>query len=167
LKTKIFALGVFFTVGVSTGFAAPINEMEIQESAVGIMVGNNNNTVYFETKPNESVVIGFESVDWEHTGNTADFYAHLYLTDNLTAIIGNRTFDASSKAYAGAALNLLLPSESTGYTSFIVGSGFSELEVGISNRLTDSSDFNISWRYFKDDGQDDGNGFSAGIITRF
>ena len=126
-------------------FAAPVNDLEKGETAAGIIGGNHSSIYYLETQNTDMLTVGIQYLDLKENNNATDFYAQLKINESLRAIAGNRAIGSASKYYMGAAVKNSLIPEVDGYAAVIAGSGFQELQLGASYKITDTNDINISF----------------------
>ncbi|MBP2651389.1 MAG: hypothetical protein H6Q74_2214 [Firmicutes bacterium] len=146
MKKILLVLVSLFTLGVSTGFAAPINELQVTQTAVGL----GSDTFYLEHKFTDNFILGFQNDDWGN-GNTSDIYGQFKFSSNLRGIVGSRNFDSGSETYLGLAVNGPLAPECQGYASLIGGNGFKELRVGANFSLSSNVDLNLDYHSFMPD----------------
>ncbi|VBB09118.1 Hypothetical protein LUCI_4404 [Lucifera butyrica] len=147
LKKVLLILVVCLFAGTVSVFATPYNDLEEQgQTAAGILYGSDNNTYYIETKATDTVTMGFEYNDWKNSYGTRDFYGQFGMADNARAIVGIRNLDSETRTYLGAVLSAPITDECTGYVSGLIGDGFQEVQVGADYKLTEQTDFNLTYR---------------------
>lgn len=171
MKKITWALAGLLALNVGTGFAAPINNLSTQETAVGITLHNSNpdsDTFYIEHKISPNFTLGYQSIDWDGAGDMDDIYGQVHLTDNLRALIGDRDFGGESKFYLGLAVNGPIAPQWDGYVSAIAASNHKEFQVGANYQLTHNVDLNINYRSLRPDGDGDNiNGLGIGATLKF
>ncbi len=162
MKKTIFALIAALTVNVGTGFAAPINNLTQDHTALGI----GSDGFYLEHKIADNFTLGYQTVDY--ASDSKDLYGQINFSNNLRGIIGSRDFDsAGSKMYFGLAVNGPVSSEANGYASLISGNKFKELQVGASIKLSYNTDLNLSYHSFMPDFGHDKSGLGVGATFKF
>lgn len=148
-----------FNVGIAA--AAPLNELDTHQTAVGIMIhdsGPNTDTLYIEHKLSPQFTIGVQ---------TDDIYGQIHLTDSLRAIIGNRNYGPDSKFYLGLGLTGPLSAQWDGFASLTAASEYKELHVGANYKVTHNVALTISYRSFMPDAGDNKNGIGFGASYKF
>ena len=152
-KIALTVVGIL-AFGVGTCFAAPINNLQQGQTAIGIF----DESFYLEHKLSDNLTLGFQ----EH-----DIYGQVNLTNNLRAIIGNKDYNSNSKIYLGAAVNTQLAPSLDGYASLVGSSDFAEVQVGANYNLTENFDVNLNYRSFMPDHGRDSNRTSLGATYKF
>lgn len=163
MKKIVLTLVVLFTVGVATGFAAPVNDLTKGQTAVGV----SSDTFYLENKIADNFTIGYQNVDRGRYGNMDDIYGQLNLSSNLIGIVGGRDFGSNSKLYLGLALTTPLGANCDGYASFVGSNEFKELQVGANFKLTHNVDLNVNYHSFMPDEGSNQNGVGVGATLKF
>ena len=153
MKKIMFALLVLFVTGVGTGFAAPINNLDNGQTAIGFV----NDNFYVEHKFTNNFTLGFQN---------DDIYGQYNLNSNFRAIVGSRDY-FGSKLYVGAAVNTSLAPALDGYASLIAGNSFKELQVGVNYHLTHNVDVNVNYRSFIPDEGSNSNRTGIGATYKF
>lgn len=170
MKKVVLALLVFLVTGIGTGFAAPLNDLAQGGTAIGIGIHGgdpSSNDFYLEHKLSSNFLLGFQSIDWDHSGNFNDVYGQFQLGSNVRAIVGNRDFDSGSKMYIGAGVTGPMGPGTSGYAYMIGGNTFKELQLGANFRVASNLDLNLSYRSFMPDQGDNVNGIGAGLSLKF
>lgn len=154
--------------------AAPANELEVGAVAGGLSSGDKSNTYYLESRTGETFTLGVEYCNWrKQLGKTTDIYGKIDL-DNATedfkiqVLVGNRTFnDASdaSRKFAGAEVSSNLAENLVAYSSFIIGKGFDDFQIGTLYHMSMQNDLNIAYHYNRY--EDAKNDLSFGINFKF
>lgn len=148
MKKVLVGVGLLLSVGVGTGFAAPINDLARDESAVGVMT----DTIYVEHKFGDNLTIGYQNVDRKHGSSMDDFYAQYKLANDsdIRAILGHRDIGSGS-TYIGLSIRDELAPRVDGYASVIGSDDFMEYQVGAIYELTSVVDLNLNYRNFRPD----------------
>lgn len=152
-KIALTVVGIL-AFGVGTGFAAPINNLNQGNTAIGIM----DDSFYLEHKMSDNLTLGFQK---------NDIYGQLDLGNNLRAIVGSRDYNSSSKIYVGAAVNTPIAPSLDGYASVIGANDFKELQVGANYNLTNNVDLNVNYRSFMPDEGSNSNRTGLGATLKF
>lgn len=153
MKKILFALLIVFVTGMGTGFAAPINNLNQGQTAIGIV----RDDLYIEHKLTDTLTLGLQE---------DDIYGQYHFTSNFRAIVGSRDYNGS-EFYAGAAVNTALAPNLDGYASLVFGSGFKEMQVGANYNLTSNVDLNINYRSFRPDEGSNSNRTGIGATFKF
>ncbi|EGO62141.1 hypothetical protein [Acetonema longum] len=170
---SVLTMLFYFQAG-SIVFAAPVNNLEMGERAMGMLFGQDSDTYYFESKINETFTFGFQLVDYNDNSDLRDFYGQFDVMGyggrrgdmGLKIILGSRTIvHETSKKYVGAAITQELSPDWSSYTSFLAGRGLKELQAGFNFRLTEEYDLNFHYRYFEYQGSRDE--LSIGLSYKF
>ncbi len=154
MKKTILTVASILTLSVSTGFAAPINNLSQGQTAVGVL----DDSGYIEHKVTNNVTIGLQK---------NDVYGQVGLNDNLRLIVGSRDNGYNSKMYVGAAVNTALAPSLEGYASFVAGDQYKEVQVGANYNLTKNLDLNLNYRSFMPDAGSDSNRTALGATLKF
>ena len=152
-KIALTVVGIL-AFGVGTGFAAPINNLNQGNTAIGVM----HDSFYVEHKMSDNFTLGVQK---------SDIYGQLDLGNNLRAIVGSRDYNSSSQIYVGAAVNTPLASSLDGYASIVGASDFKELQVGANYNLTNNFDINLNYRSFMPDQGSNSNRTGLGATLKF
>ena len=164
MKKSLLILGAFITLSTATSFAAPLNNLNNGQTAVGV----SGDTVYIEHKLGDRFTLGYQSVDRDYYGDMKDIYGQIQLSNNLRGIVGNRDFDyKDSSMYAGIGLHGSLGQNLNGFTSYIAGNKFSEVQVGASCQLATNVDLNATYTNFMPDEGKDKDKFTVGATLKF
>jgi hypothetical protein len=141
-----------FNVGI--GFAAPINNLNQGQTAIGFM----DDSLYLEHKVSDNFTLG---------GQKNDIYGQVNLNNNLRAIVGSRDYNSNSELYIGAAVNTPLAPSLDGYVSLVGASNFKEMQVGANYNLTSNLDLNLNYRSFMPDEGSNSNRTEVGATVKF
>ncbi len=164
MKKSAVALGAFLLLGAGTGFAAPLNSLDNNQTAVGV----SGDTFYIEHKLAEGFTLGYQSIDRDYYGDMKDFYGQYQFSDKLRGIIGSRDFDYSdSSLYLGLGLRGALAPRLDGFASFIAGDDFNELQAGAGLKLADNVDLNLTYTNFMPDRGRDKDEVALGATLKF
>jgi len=161
MKKTMIAIAAMLAMNIGTGFAAPINELDKGQTAVGIGTDN----FYLEHKLSNSFTLGLQNVDRD--GHMSDVYGQFNLSSNLRGIVGSRDLNSDSKLYVGAAVNGSIAPEWQGYASVVGSSQFAEVQVGANYKLTSNADLNLNYHSFMPDAGSDKNGVGVGVTLKF
>ena len=164
MKKSLLILGAFITMSTATGFAAPLNDLGNEQTAVGV----SGDAFYLEHKFGDRFTLGYQSMDRDYYGDMKDIYGQYQFTNNLRGIVGNRDFDYSdSSVYLGLGLNGSLAPQLDGYASFLAGDEFKELQVGAGYKLARNLDLNVTYSNFMPDHGKDKDEFAVGATFKF
>lgn len=164
MRKSLLALGALIVLSTSTSFAAPLNNLDEEQTAVGI----SSDTVYVEHKFAEGFTLGYQSIDRDYYGDMKDIYGQYQFTDNVRGIIGVRDFDyADSSMYLGLGLQAPLAPKLDGFASFVVGDEFNELQLGAGCQLAANVDLNVTYTNFMPDEGRDKDEVAVGATFRF
>jgi len=154
MKKIVITVISLLTFGVGTGFAAPINNLNQGQTAIGVV----DESFYIEHKLSDNITLGLQE---------DDIYGQLTLSNNLRAIIGSKDYHSDSEFYIGAAVNTPLAPSLDGYASIIGANNFKELQVGVNYNLTTNFDINLNYRSFMPDQGSNSNRTSLGASFKF
>jgi hypothetical protein len=163
MKKIILTLAVLLAVGVTNGFAAPINDLTTGQTAVGI----GSDTFYLENKIVDNFTIGYQNIYRGDYGHMDDIYGQLNFGKNLRGIVGSRDFGSDSKLYGGLAVTAPLANKVDGYVSFVGGGDFQEFQVGANYKLTKNVDLNVNYYSFMPDESVNQDGVGIGVTLKF
>lgn len=168
-KTTLLLAGLLaFNVGAAA--AAPLNELNTHQTAVGITMHNtdpDSDTIYIEHKLSPKFTIGLQTIDWDHGDDADDIYGQLHLTDSLRAIAGVRDFGPTSKLYLGLGVSGPLAAQWTGFASFATSTEHRELQLGANYAISHNVDLTLSYLSYKPDGGSSRNGLGVGAAFKF
>ncbi|SMC90062.1 hypothetical protein [Sporomusa malonica] len=164
MKKSLLILGAFITLSTSTSFAAPLNSLNNEQTAIGL----SGDTVYIEHKFGDRFTLGYQSIDRDNYGDMKDIYGQYQFSNNLRGIIGNRDFDYSdSSMYLGLGLQGSLAPKLDGFASFVAGDEFNELQVGAGYQLAANVDLNVTYTNFMPDQGKDKDEIAVGATFKF
>lgn len=175
MKKKIATLltGSLLVAGV--GFAAPITDLQQNETSIGYNHYNldaagmdvDNDNFYLENGVSDRVILGIErntlTVPGYHT-NFTDVYAHYKLDPNIRLMLGNRNYsDGPNKMFYGVGANANLAPQLDGYASVTSSSMATEWQTGVNYKLNQQAALHLGYKSYKEDGAPrlDGVGFGA------
>lgn len=161
MKKLTLALAGMLALNVGIAAAAPLNELDTHQTAVGIMIhdsGPNSDSLYLEHKLSPKFTLGVE---------TDDIYGQFHLTDSLRAIVGNRDYGPGSKFYLGLGVTGPLSAQWDGFASVAAASEYKELHVGANYKLTHNVNLTVSYRSFMPDEGDNKSGIGFGATYKF
>lgn len=162
MKKAVLTLAVYFVINAATIFAAPINDLERGQTALGI----GTDAFYLEHRLTDGFTLGFQNIDRDGL-DMNDIYGQFRLSDNLRGIVGTRDLTSGAELYLGMAVHGPLSPDWDGYASLIGGSKFSELQVGANLRLAANLDLNVDYHSFSPDGGRSRSGVGVGATLRF
>lgn len=162
MKKIVFALATFVTLNIGIGFAAPINDLAQDQTALGI----GTDTFYAEHKFGDSFTLGFQNMNWG-IGTMNDIYGQIAISPNLRGIVGTRNFASESVLYLGMAVDGHIASNTDGYASLIGGDQFKEIQVGANFRLTQNVDLNLNYHSYMPDFANNQTGVGVGATFKF
>jgi hypothetical protein len=154
MKKIIVTVAAFIAFGIGTGFAAPMNNLENGQTAVGYL----HDSLYIEHKLNDNLTLGLQ----KH-----DIYGQYAISNNVRAIIGSRDYNSDASIYAGAAYSHSLSPNVNGYASLIGSSDFTEAQVGANVNVAPNVDINADYTAFMPDHGSDRNRFGLGATFKF
>ncbi|CUH95546.1 hypothetical protein P22_1617 [Propionispora sp. 2/2-37] len=142
----------FIGFNINNGFAAPVpvtDDLNELNSAYGFMIGNHSNTYYIANKTTDTLTLGLQSTSWKNKHTVTDLFGELDGTDESKFLVGVRNFDSRTRAFIG--MTKLMPAtlEWNTYMSALIGKGFHELEVGAIYSVTENTDLNFSYDYYR------------------
>jgi len=164
MKKKLLILGAFIILSTGTSFAAPLNNLDNEQTAVGL----SGDAFYIEHKFGDRFTLGYQSIDRSYYGDMKDVYGQYQFSNNLRGIIGNRDFDyGDSSTYLGLGLHGALAPQLNGSASFITGDEFKELQVGAGYQLASNVDLNVTYTNFMPDYGRDKDEVAVGATLKF
>ncbi|HWR08040.1 hypothetical protein [Sporomusa sp.] len=164
MKKVMFLLTLLLLITVCTALAAPINSLEKQQMAVGIVGGNVTNTYYLEDKVTNNLSIGIQYIDGD-----IDSYGKIDFSNNASPgttpklIIGNRDFRSGSTKYIGASVSAPMNEDFAGYAIALFGKSLQELQLGVTSELNESVFMNLNYRLVEHHGTKKGIGLGIGF----
>ena len=141
-------------LGMGTGFATPINNLNQGQTAIGVQ----DHDLYIEHKLSNNFSLGLSE---------NDIYGQIGLGNNIRGIVGSRDYNNSSEIYAGAAVNAPLAPSLDAYASIVGASNFTEAQVGANYNLASNIDLNVNYRSFMPEYGRDSNRTSVGAAIKF
>lgn len=164
MKKKLLILGAFLILNTGTSFAAPLNNLDNEQTAVGL----SGDAFYIEHKFGDRFTLGYQSIDRGYYGDMKDIYGQYQFSDNLRGIVGSRDFDyGDSSTYLGLGLQAPLAPQLNGFASVIAGDEFKELQVGAGYRLASNVDLNVTYTNFMPDYGRDKDEVAIGATLKF
>ena len=164
MKKSLLILGAFVVLSTGTSFAAPLNNLDNEQTAVGI----SGDTVYIEHKFGDRFTLGYQDIDRDNYGDMKDIYGQYQFSENVRGIIGNRDFDyADSSMYLGLGLQGPLAPKLDGSASFVAGDEFKEVQVGAGYQLASNVDLNVTYTNFMPDQGRDKDKVAVGATLKF
>lgn len=175
MNKKILTLLAGTMLVASVGFAAPITDVQQNETTIGYNhynldaagVDYDDDSFYLENGVSDRVILGIErntyAVDGYHT-NLTDVYAHYKLDPNIRLILGNRNYsDGPNKLFYGIGANTNLAPRLDGYASVTSSSIATEWQTGVNYKLNNQTALHLGYKSYKEDGLSrlDGVGFGA------
>lgn len=164
MKKSLLMLGALVVLSTSTSFAAPLNNLADEQTAVGL----SGDAFYVEHKFGDRFTLGYQSIDRDYYGDMKDIYGQYQFSNTLRGIIGNRDFDYTDSAlYLGLGLQAPLAPQLDGFASFIAGDDFNELQLGAGYRLAANVDLNVTYTNFMPDRGRDKDELAVGATFKF
>lgn len=164
MKKSVFTLGAFIILSTGTSLAAPLNNLDNEQTALGI----SGDTVYIEHKFDDRFTLGYQSIDRDNYGDMKDLYGQYQFSNNVRGIIGARDFDYDdSSMYLGLGLQGPLAPKLDGFASFVVGDEFNELQVGTGYQVAPNVDLNATYTNFMPDQGRDKDEVALGATFKF
>ena len=159
---KIICLTVALLVlGLGTAMAAPLNDLEKGQTAVGV----SNDNLYIEHKIGSRITLGVQSIDL-HDDSTADLYGQYNFTNNFRGIIGHRDYVGGS-TYLGVGVSGVLDNKWDGHAYVLFADEFTEVQAGATYNITRDLGANVYFRSFMPDAGDDKHRVGAGLTYKF
>lgn len=152
LSLSLFVFLSFLIFNNTHCSAAPIpitDDLNELNSAYGLMIGNHSNTYYIANKTTDTLTLGLQSTSWKNKHTVTDLFGALDGTDETKVLIGIRNFDSKTKAFLGATKLMPATPEWNTYMTALIGKGFHELEVGAIYTVTENTDLNFSYDYYR------------------
>ena len=140
-------------IGVGTGFAAPINNLNQGQTAIGVQ----DDSLYIEHKLSNNLTLGLQE---------NEIYGQIALGNNIRAIVGSRDYNGS-RIYLGAAVTAPLAPALNGYVSLVGANNFTEAQVGVNYNLTHNFDINLNYRSLMPDQGGNSNRTTLGAAFKF
>lgn len=165
MKKSILALTALLAFHTNVAFTAPINDLGVGETAIGIATTD----FYAEHQFSDNLTIGYQNVDRDAYGKMDDIYGQFRFTDQLRGIVGNRNDlpNGGSNFYAGLSINAPLADKLNGYASYVIGGDFNEAQIGASYALAANVDFNVNYHAFDPDHRRSEDKFGFGATVKF
>jgi len=154
MKKIALAVVSLFALGVGTVFAAPVNNLNQGQTAIGVL----DSSLYIEHKLTNNLTLGL---------GEDDIYGQIGLGSNIRGIVGSRDYNNGSKMYVGAAVNTPIAPSLDGYASIIGANNFKEVQVGANYNLTSNFDVNVNYRSFMPDQGSNSDRTSLGAAFKF
>jgi len=153
MKKIVLTVVSILALGVGTGFAAPINNLNQGQTAIGV----SDQTLYIQHKLSNNFTLGLDE---------NDVYGQVGLGNNIRGIIGSKDYNGS-QLYLGVGVNTSLAPSLDGYASIIGANDFKEAQVGANYNLTNNLDLNVNYRSFMPDQGNNSNRTSVGAAYKF
>lgn len=164
MKKGLLVLGAFVVMTASTSFAAPLNNLNSDQTAVGV----SGDTVYIEHKFGDRFTLGYQSVDRDYYGDMKDVYGQYEFSKNVRGIVGSRDFDYhDSSMYLGVGLQGEIAPKVNGSAAYVAGDEFSEVQVGAGFQLASNVDLNVTYTNFMPDQGTDKDEVAVGATFKF
>jgi hypothetical protein len=154
MKKIVIASALMLALSMSSGFAAPINNLGDGQTAIGLQ----NSDLYVEHKFSDTVTLGLQ----EH-----DIYGQMELNKNIRLIAGSKDYNDNSELYGGVGLTAPLMNKVEGYTSLVGGSGFKEVQVGANVNIASNLDLNLNYASLMPDQGSNRDRTSVGASFKF
>lgn len=161
MKKMICFAMVLFVLSLGTVMAAPLNDLEREQTAVGV----SNDNLYIENKVGSRITIGLQSIDLNHD-SSADLYGQYNFTKNFRGIIGHRDLSSGS-TYLGVGVNGVLDNKWDGHAYIIFADEFTEAQAGATYNITNDLGANVYFRSFMPDVGKDKHRVGVGLTYKF
>lgn len=166
MKKKILLMaGILSALSVSA-FAAPVNQMAANETAIG--VGTKES--YIEHKITNKATLGGEFADRDEYGDQKDLYLQYDIVGSEVKLIGGYRWDLpgdTNNMYGGLALATPEVMGFSAYASYVAGKDFNEAQVGINKNILANIDLNVNYHNLKPDEGHHENGVGVGVTVKF
>jgi hypothetical protein len=165
MKKTLLALTLLTALSASTVFAAPVNDLAKNETAIG--AGTNES--YIEHKFTKDVTVGYQYSDRDEYGHMNDIYGQYEIVNNVRAVVGYRNHlpGNSNNLYGGIAVSTPRVMGAEAYASYVTGADFNEAQVGINYALVANVDLNLNYHNFGPDHGNRENGIGVGATVKF
>ncbi len=179
MKKKVTAVMAATMLAASVGFAAPVNDLQQHETAIGYnhynlesgSIDMNNDSFYLENALTDKLVLGIERNSYSMSGplfDTTDIYAQYKLDPTFRLIVGNRNYsDGPNKMFYGVGATTALAPRLDGYASVTASSIATDWQVGAAYKLTSQASLNLGYKSYKEDGLPRADGIGFGVNYTF
>lgn len=179
MKKKVLTILTGTMLAASVGLAAPINDLQQSETAVGYNHYNldvdgtdiDDDSFYLESALSDKFILGIERNSYSYSGpdfHTTDIYAQYKLDPNIRLIVGNRDYsDASDKIFYGIGATTALAPRLDGYASVTTSSSATDWQVGAAYKLNSQASLNLGYKSYKEDGYSRADGVGFGVNYSF
>ena len=154
MKKTLLTSAVMIALSVSTAFAAPINNLNEDQTAIGVQ----DRAMYVEHKFGDTLTLGIQK---------DDLYGQFKLNNNLRVLAGSKDYNSDSEFYAGVGVTAPLASNLDGYATLVAGSGFKEMQVGTNINVAPNFDLNLNYRTLMPDQGSSSDRTSIGASFKF
>ena len=177
MKKKVLTILTGTMLAASIGFAAPITDLQQNETTIGYNHYNldasgytiDNDSFYLENAVSDKVIIGIERNSYSgYDFKTTDIYAHYKIDPNIRLIAGNRDYsDGPSKMFYGVGGSANLAPKVDGYASVTTSSFVTEWQTGITYQLNKQAALHLGYKSYKEDGAPRADGIGFGVNYTF
>jgi opacity protein-like surface antigen len=179
MKKKILTIVTGAMLTASVGFAAPITDLEHNESTIGYNHYNlhvngihmDTDSFYLEHGITDKVIVGLERNSYSvpvYDDRTTDIYAHYKVDQNVRFILGNRDYSSGpSKMFYGIGASTNLTPNVDGYASVTSSSIATEWQTGVTYKLNDQASLHLGYKSYKEDGAPNADGIGFGANYKF
>ncbi len=156
MKKALLASALLITLSAGTAFAAPVNNLENGQSAVGV----HDEDLYIEHKFTDKLTVGLQE---------NDFYGRYELSKHLRLLAGARDFHEDSEIYAGLGVIAPLAPKVDGYASISTSleSDANVLQLGANFNVARNVDLNLNYRSLMHHGSDSNHQTTVGATFKF
>lgn len=154
MKKTLLASAMMLTLTLSTGFAAPINNLSDGQTAIGVQ----DKSGYIEHQFSDTLTLGLQE---------EDLYGQFKLNNNLRILAGSKDYNSDSQFYAGVGVTAPLATNLDGYASLVASSDFKEMQLGANVNVAPNFDININYRSLMPDHGSNSDRTSIGASLKF
>ena len=165
-KGLLLALAATITATSSVAMAAPVNQLGEHETAVGV----GTKDVFIEHKATDNLSVGAAWADRDEYGNPKDLYVNYDVIGQNLKLVGGYRWDMpgdTNNFFGGVAVATPVVMGFDAYASYVAGSDFNEVQVGLNKSLIANIDLNVNYHNFKPDHGDRENGVGVGVTVKF
>lgn len=167
VKKILLPIALLFTLSVGTVCAAPIKDLYLDQTAMGLSLNTQHSGFYIENKITYTMTGGYEYAE-VGSKKFSDLYSKFDLKGGVKGMGGMRDVGGNGglKMYGGLGLSIPLDYGWDGYIS-LVGNlkDFSELQVGANYVMFENVDLNINYRVYQYQGYN--TAATIGVVYKF
>jgi hypothetical protein len=154
MKKALLASAVMIALSIGTAFAAPVNNLNDGQTAVGVQ----DKSVYVEHKFGDTLTLGVQK---------DDVYGQFNVNNNLRVLAGSKDYNSESEFYAGVGVTAPLAANLDGYATLVAGNGFKEMQLGANVNVASNFDLNLNYRSFMPNQGSNSDRTSIGASFKF